>query len=119
MVLTKTDLGGEHVADELASRLVGADIVATSAETGAGVDQLAALLAPGQTAVLLGPSGAGKSALTSLVGEHCQATAAVRAQDRRGRHTTSSRQLLAHERRGPHRHPRVGQPRAHVRGRHR
>ena len=96
MVLTKTDLGGEHVADELASRLVGADIVATSAETGAGVDQLAALLAPGQTAVLLGPSGAGKSTLTNaLVGEHCQATAAVRAQDRRGRHTTSSRQLLA------------------------
>jgi ribosome biogenesis GTPase / thiamine phosphate phosphatase len=96
VVLTKTDLGGEHLAGELASRLVGADIVATSAETGAGVDQLASLLAPGQTAVLLGPSGAGKSTLTNaLVGEHCQMTAAVRAQDRRGRHTTSSRQLLA------------------------
>jgi ribosome biogenesis GTPase len=30
-----------------------------------------------------------------LVGEQLQVTAAVRAQDRRGRHTTSSRQLLA------------------------
>ena len=96
VVLTKTDLGGERLADELALRLVGADIVPTSAETGAGVDQLAALLGRGRTAVFLGPSGAGKSTLTNaLVGEHCRATAAVRAQDQRGRHTTSSRQLLA------------------------
>ena len=96
VVLTKTDLGDEGLAGELASRLVGADLVATSAETGAGVDQLATLLAPGRTAVLLGPSGAGKSTLTNaLVGEHRQATAAVRAEDRRGRHTTSSRQLFA------------------------
>jgi ribosome biogenesis GTPase / thiamine phosphate phosphatase len=96
VVLTKTDLGGEQLADELALRLVGADMVATSAATGAGVDQLAALVGPGQTAVFLGPSGAGKSALTNaLVGEDCRATAAVRAQDHRGRHTTSSRQLLA------------------------
>jgi len=92
----ETDLGCEHLAAELALRLVGADIVATSAETGAGVDQLAAVLGCGRTAVFLGPSGAGKSALTNaLVGEHCRATAAVRAQDHRGRHTTSSRQLLA------------------------
>jgi len=96
VVLTKADLGGEHLADELASRLAGTDILATSAETGAGIDQLAALLVPGQTAVLLGPSGAGKSTLANaLVGEHRQATAAVRSQDRRGRHTTSSRQLLS------------------------
>jgi ribosome biogenesis GTPase len=96
VVLTKTDLGDEGLASELSSRLVGADLVATSAETGAGVDYLATLLAPGRTAVLLGPSGAGKSTLTNaLVGEHRQATAAVRAEDRRGRHTTSSRQLFA------------------------
>ncbi len=96
VVLTKTDLGDSRLADELASRLVGADIVATSAETGAGMDQLGGLLARGRTAVLLGPSGAGKSTLTTaLVGERRQATAAVRAEDRRGRHTTSSRQLFA------------------------
>ncbi len=95
VVLTKTDLGDERLADELSSRLVGTDVVATSTETGAGIDELAALLAPGRTAVLLGPSGAGKSTLTNaLIGERRQRTGAVRTDDRRGRHTTSSRQLL-------------------------
>jgi ribosome biogenesis GTPase len=95
VVLTKTDLGDRRLADELASRLIGADIVATSTETGVGMDKLACL-ARGQTAVLLGPSGAGKSTLTNaLLCERRQATAAVRAEDSRGRHTTSSRQLFA------------------------
>lgn len=96
VVLTKSDLGDERLASEMASRLAGADIIATSGQTGAGVGQLAALLAPGLTAVLMGPSGAGKSTLANaLIGESRQATAAVRDQDRRGRHTTSSRQLFA------------------------
>jgi ribosome biogenesis GTPase len=48
----------------------------------------------GQTLVLLGSSGAGKSTLTNtLLGRAVQATGAVRADDSRGRHTTTGRSL--------------------------
>jgi ribosome biogenesis GTPase / thiamine phosphate phosphatase len=58
----------------------------------------AALLAPwlarGQTVVMLGSSGAGKSTLTNtLCGEPVQDTGAVRIDDGRGRHTTTTRTL--------------------------
>ena len=60
--------------------------------------QAAALLAPyleaGQTLVLLGSSGAGKSTLTNtLLGAAIQDTGAVRENDGRGKHTTTSRSL--------------------------
>jgi ribosome biogenesis GTPase len=46
--------------------------------------------------VLLGPSGAGKSSLVNLlVGAERLAVGDVRAGDHRGRHTTTSRQLVA------------------------
>jgi ribosome biogenesis GTPase len=95
VVVTKADLATIGLVDEMSSRLAGVDVVATSAETGARVAEVAALLAPDRTGVLLGPSGAGKSRLTNaLLGEQRQATGEVRASDRRGRHTTTSRQLL-------------------------
>lgn len=48
----------------------------------------------GSTLVLLGSSGAGKSTLTNtLAGMHLQDTGEVRADDSRGRHTTTSRSL--------------------------
>ncbi len=48
---------------------------------------------PGQTVALLGSSGVGKSTLiNSLAGAH-QLTKAVRADDQRGRHTTTSRSM--------------------------
>ena len=65
----------------------------------AAAGALAAWLQPGRTLVLLGSSGAGKSTLAnSLVQAHgLQAgrdTGAVRADDSRGRHTTTVRTLL-------------------------
>jgi ribosome biogenesis GTPase / thiamine phosphate phosphatase len=51
-------------------------------------------LAAGQTVVLLGSSGAGKSTLTNtLISAQVQDTGAVRVDDSRGRHTTTSRSL--------------------------
>ena len=96
VVVTKTDLATPGVLDDLAARLVGVEVVAASTATGAGVARIADLLAPGRTGVLLGPSGAGKSTLTNaLLGEDRQKIGPVRTDDRRGRHTTSTRYLLA------------------------
>ncbi len=50
----------------------------------------------GHTIVMLGSSGAGKSTLTNtLLGEERQATQAIREDDSKGRHTTTSRSLIA------------------------
>lgn len=97
VVLTKADA----VADPAAARAAVTaavplvEVVVLSARTGAGLDALAALMAPASTTVLLGPSGVGKSTLLNeLIGEDLQATAEVRAGDRKGRHTTTSRELF-------------------------
>jgi ribosome biogenesis GTPase len=96
VILTKTDLADPGTAETLAARLAGADVLSTSATTGAGIDELRRRLQPCRTAVLLGPSGAGKSTLANaLLGSEVLATGAVRDGDRRGRHTTTSRQLVA------------------------
>lgn len=96
VVVTKSDLDMEAVAATLASRLPGVDVLALSAVTGTGLAELRARLQPDRTAVLLGPSGAGKSTLANaLLGDDRLATAAVREGDHRGRHTTTSRQLVA------------------------
>jgi ribosome biogenesis GTPase len=95
VVVTKADLDTTGHVDELRARLVGVDVIATSVRTGAGVDEVAAALQPRRTAVLLGPSGAGKSSLANaLLGEERLATAAVRDIDARGRHTTTTRDLV-------------------------
>ena len=95
VILTKADLAPPGYAAELRARLVGVDVIVTSVPAGLGVDQLAATLRPCRTAVFLGPSGAGKSTLVNtLLGEDRLATGAVRDDDRRGRHTTSSRELV-------------------------
>ncbi|MCU0304236.1 MAG: ribosome small subunit-dependent GTPase A [Thermoanaerobaculales bacterium] len=98
VVLTKTDL-----ADDLAGAIDRAnegapfiDVVALSAATDDGVDELRKRLGPGTTAVMLGPSGVGKSTLANrLLGEDRFAVAEVRAIDGRGRHTTTRRELVA------------------------
>lgn len=96
VVLTKADRCEDPAAALAAvhEATLVADVVAVSAVTGDGVDDLAGHLRPGRTAVLVGPSGTGKSTLANrLLGGDVQATAAIR-DDGRGRHTTTSRQLL-------------------------
>lgn len=95
VVLTKADLATPTAAEDLDRRLVGVDVLVTSATTGAGVEALRGALQPCRTAVLLGPSGAGKSTLANeLLGFDALATGLVRDGDSRGRHTTTSRQLV-------------------------
>jgi ribosome biogenesis GTPase len=95
VVLTKADLAGDPAAvrAEVEALAPGADVLAVSAATGAGMDVLAALLTG--TTVLLGPSGTGKSTLgNALLGEPVLATGKVREQDGKGRHTTVRRELV-------------------------
>ena len=100
VVLGRADLcpeWGTDVATELAGLAAvapGVDLLALSCFTGEGVDDVAALLRPGRTAVLLGSSGVGKSTLVNrLAGRDLLATGEVR-DDGKGRHTTTARQLV-------------------------
>jgi ribosome biogenesis GTPase len=97
VIITKADLA--DLADDVVGTVVrqsaGVDVVTTSAENGDGLDELLGHLPPGGTLVLLGPSGAGKSTLiNALAGAATQETGAVRAGDGKGRHTTTSRELV-------------------------
>jgi ribosome biogenesis GTPase / thiamine phosphate phosphatase len=98
VLLTKADLAADPhgLAAEVEAGLDGAPVVPVSVPGGLGVDGVRALLRPGRTAVLLGTSGVGKSTLlNALLGRERQATAAIRASDDRGRHTTVRRELVA------------------------
>jgi ribosome biogenesis GTPase len=95
VVLTKLDVAPPDAVADLSGRLGAVDVIATSAVAGIGLDELRAVLAHPVTAVFLGPSGAGKSTLVNaLLGEERLAVGAVREEDHRGRHTTTSRQLV-------------------------
>lgn len=95
VLVTKADLESGELVGEMSDRLVGVEVIATSAADGLGVDEVRERLRPSRTAVMLGPSGAGKSSLVNaLAGHPVMATGEVRDTDSRGRHTTSSRQLV-------------------------
>ncbi|MDQ1393140.1 MAG: ribosome biosis GTPase / thiamine phosphate phosphatase [Acidimicrobiaceae bacterium] len=95
VLVTKADLAVDGEIDRLEARLAVVDVVATSVVTSTGLDRVRDRLRPCRTAVLIGPSGAGKSSLTNaLVGEARMVTGSVRDGDHRGRHTTTTRQLV-------------------------
>jgi ribosome biogenesis GTPase / thiamine phosphate phosphatase len=96
VVLTKADLvpDAAHLRQDVAAAAPGVDVLAVSATTGEGMDDLAAYVEPGRTLALLGPSGSGKSTLTNaLAGDVVMVTRALRA-DGKGRHTTVHRELV-------------------------
>jgi len=96
VVLTKADLCND-TADYIqrAARLASGLIVETvNALDRENLQCLDPWLTSGQTIALLGSSGVGKSTLTNtLLGIEGIATQEVRADDDRGRHTTTSRQM--------------------------
>lgn len=97
VIITKADLAA--VADDVVGNVIlqaaGVEVVTTSAENGDGIDELLQHIPPGGTIVLLGPSGAGKSTLiNALVGREVQHTGPVRSGDFKGKHTTTSRELV-------------------------
>lgn len=92
VLLTKADAAVDLPLDVVRAVAPGAAVLAVSAETGIGLDVLAAML--DGTVALIGPSGAGKSTLANaLLGQEVFATNAVRSVDKKGRHTTVHREL--------------------------
>ena len=98
-MLTKADLvAGQEIqgAIEQCEPLVESVTALNTTDTQA-VAELKESFTPGDTLALVGRSGAGKSTLTNALLGTSLATGKVRAADGKGRHTTTSRQLLQGE----------------------
>ncbi|MFC9424200.1 ribosome small subunit-dependent GTPase A [Streptomyces sp. NPDC056987] len=99
IVLTKADLVADpavraHLVEDVQITAPGVQVLAVSSETGEGIEVLSAVLSGG-TSVLLGVSGAGKSTLANtLLGTDAMEVRATRDVDGKGRHTTTTRNLL-------------------------
>lgn len=99
VVLTKADLVPDavtraHLVQDVETTAPGVPVLAVSAQEGGGLDVLAAVVSGG-TSVLIGVSGAGKSTLANaLLGEDVMDVQAAREVDGKGRHTTTTRNLL-------------------------
>jgi len=97
VVLNKADLCADPEAwrREMASASQGVPVLVTSALRGDGMPALMEVIGAAGTTALLGSSGVGKSTLiNALVGDNRQAVRAIRDRDERGRHSTTSRQLV-------------------------
>jgi ribosome biogenesis GTPase len=101
VVLNKADLSRDDIENRIAeaARVAGdIPVIAVSARSGFGLEEIRRLLGSGRTLALLGPSGAGKSSLVNqLIGRELLPTGDVREWDARGRHTSVHRQLVVCE----------------------
>jgi ribosome biogenesis GTPase len=97
IVVNKSDLGNDVVgtAGQIDGIPSDVRVHAISARARHGMQVLEQYFEGNRTVALLGSSGVGKSTLTNrLLGRDAQVTQEVRGYDGRGRHTTTSRQLL-------------------------
>ena len=97
ILLTKSDLV-DNVNDyisQVKDIAIGVDIYAISCMRQSGLDEIKKYFNKGNTIVFLGSSGVGKSTLVNtLYGKEVMKTSEVREEDSRGRHTTTSRNLI-------------------------
>lgn len=99
VLLSKSDL---LTPDEVADRIFEIEEIMPhlhvqpfSNENESGLKEVMDLLDPGLTYCLLGSSGVGKTTLlNNLIGEPLLKTKTVREKDRKGRHATTTRQLI-------------------------
>jgi ribosome biogenesis GTPase len=97
VVLNKSDVCTqveEHIK-EVESIAFGVPILTISATQNLGLNAFSLHLGSGKTAVFLGSSGVGKSSIiNSLLGSELLDVAPVRDYDKKGRHTTTCRELI-------------------------
>ncbi len=97
VVLNKADLCPDLDATRgrVEKVAIGVSVLIVSAVDGTGLADLLPHLPPGRTVALLGSSGVVMSTLVNvLLGEARQPVRETRADDERGRHTTTSRELI-------------------------
>ena len=97
IILTKSDLVSnvQEYVNEVQDIAFGVDVYAVSCKTNEGIDNIKKYFEKGNTIVFLGSSGVGKSTLVNtLYGQEVMKTSEIRENDSRGRHTTTSRNLI-------------------------
>jgi ribosome biogenesis GTPase len=97
IILTKADLhqDPDPYVDEVEAIAFGVPIHLVSALDNQGLASLEDYLAPGRTSTMVGSSGAGKSTLINrLYGADLQATRSISDSVGKGRHTTTTRDLI-------------------------
>lgn len=97
VILTKTDLCDDYSEQlrQVQRISAAAEVIAVSAKTGDGLNNLSGYLGKGKTIVFLGSSGVGKSSLVNaLAGSEIMKVNEIREDDSKGRHTTTHRQLI-------------------------
>lgn len=97
IILSKADLldNPSEIREELNRVFPKVEYIMTSSISLSGIEQIEKLLSAGTSAVFVGSSGVGKSTLVNtLLSEKVQKTQEVRADDQRGKHTTSSSGLF-------------------------
>lgn len=97
IILTKADLhqNPEECLQAVEDIAFGVDVCLVSAADENSINAVYDLLEPGHTAALIGSSGAGKSTLINrLYGEEIRETSSVSETQGKGRHTTTTRDLV-------------------------
>ncbi len=97
VLLTKADLVDAAALADCEAHLApfGVTTYAISVKTGQGMERLAPYTQPGRTLAFIGSSGVGKSSLVNaLAGEEWMATQEIQSWSGKGRHTTTSRELV-------------------------
>jgi ribosome biogenesis GTPase len=97
IVLNKVDVCSavDLCIEQAESISLGVPVHGTSALTGQGIEQIRQYIGQGRTVAVLGSSGVGKSTfINALLGTERLEVGSVRKKDGRGRHITTSRQLV-------------------------